>query len=357
MNVVLKHVTRLSAGFLTLLAILSIGSIAPAEEVTLRVANYGGEYQEFANRYLNARFTAETGIKIDWIVANPIDQAQKLIATKGRSAPYDVVHLDDKAQIQAIKAGVLMKLDQAIVTNLSRLYDAAKEKEGYGPAQYFLSWGLFYNEKALRDNGIPPPTSWEDLWDPKLAGKVAISDVAAPGGVDFVLKAAQLAGGNEANLTPGLDKIASLKLQSFYSSSNDLRTKLLSGSVWIAPWNNGRSWSLINSGFTGKFVYPKEGGFLHSNRIDVVAGTKYPKEAQLYVNYALDPLYQLALLYFPYGPANKSVDQVLKDYPQLAQKVPASSDLSRLSMPDWATVYDNYPGLVDSWNRLVKARK
>ena len=170
-----------------------------------------------------------------------------------------------------------------------------------------------------------------------------------------MLKAAQLAGGNETNLKPGLEKIAQLKVQSYYSSSNDIRTKLLSGDVWVAPWNNGRSWALIDSGFPGKFIYPKEGGFLHTTTADVVAGTKYPREAQLYINYTLDPLFQLATLYFPYGPVNKSLDQVLKDYPDLAKKVPTSS-LSELSVPNWNVIFANYGSLVDQWNRIVKSK-
>ena len=332
-----------------------MASLAYAEDVTLRITTNGGDFEQFETRYLADRFTAETGIKIEWVEANPPDELQKLIASRGRPVPFDVAQLDDKTQPEAIAAGTLAKIDPAIVTNLSKLYDAAKQPDGYGPARLFWSWGLLYNEKAFRENGIPAPTSWEDLWNPKLAGKIAIADITGPGGVDFVLKAAQLAGGNETNLAPGLEKIAKLKVQSFFSSSNDIRTKLLSGDVWVAPWNNGRSWALIDSGFPGKFIYPKEGGFLHTTTADVVAGTKHPREAQLFINYSLDPLFQLAILYFPYGPVNKSLDQVLSDYPDLAKKVPTSS-LAQLSVPNWKAVFSNYGALVDQWNRIVKSR-
>src|SRR5262249_31661708 len=162
-----------------------------------------------------------------------------------------------------------------------------------GPAYMFWSWGLMYNAKAFQDAGIPEPTSWADLWNPKLAGKVAIPDVSGPGGMDFIIEAARLAGSNEKNLVPGVEKIGQLKTHSLFTSSNDLRVKFLSGEVWAAPWNNGRSWDMIDSGFPGKFVYPKEGGHLHATTLDVVATTKYPKEAQMYINYALDPLAQL----------------------------------------------------------------
>jgi putative spermidine/putrescine transport system substrate-binding protein len=344
-----------TGGLAVLLLAASAKPLASAEPITLRVTTNGGDFEQFSEQYLGQRFTADTGIKIEYIAGNPPDQVQKLIASRGRPVPFDVAGLDDKTQPEAIAANTLMKLDPAEVPNLAHLYDAARQKDGYGPAMLFWSWGLIYNERAFHDAGIPPPTSWNDLWNPKLAGKVAIADIAGPGGVDFVLKAAQLAGGSETNLTPGLEKIAKLHVQSYYSSSNDIRTKLLSGDVWAAPWNNGRSWNLIDAGFPGRFIYPKEGGFLHTSTIDVVAGTKYPKEAQRYINYNLDPLYQLALLYFPYGPVTSSLDQVLKDYPELAKKVPTGS-LSELSVPDWKTVFSQYADLVDQWNRIVKMK-
>jgi putative spermidine/putrescine transport system substrate-binding protein len=326
-----------------------------ADDVTLRVTTNGGDFEQFSMRYLGERFTAETGIKIEYVAGNPPDELQKLVASRGRPVPFDIAGLDDKTQPEAIASGTLQKLDPTIVTNLAFLYDAAKQPDGYGPAELFWSWGLFYNAKALKENGIPEPTSWEDLWNPKLAGKISIADITGPGGVDFVLKAAQLAGGSETNLKPGLEKIAQLKVQSYYSSSNDIRAKLMSGDVWVAPWNNGRSWALIDSGFPGKFVYLKEGGFLHTSTVDVVAGSKHPREAQLYINYSLDPLYQLAILYFPYGPVNKSLDQVLHDYPDLAKKVP-TTHLSELSSPNWRVIFANYGTLVDQWNRIVKAK-
>jgi putative spermidine/putrescine transport system substrate-binding protein len=348
-----------ATGLSSLLALLLLAgtpsSPARAEQVTLRITTNGGDFEQFENHYLGERFTAETGIKIQWVEANPPDELQKLIASRGRPVPFDVAQLDDKTQPEAIAAGTLAKIDPAIVTNLANLYDAAKQPDGYGPARLFWSWGLIYNEKAFRENGIPAPTSWEDLWNPKLAGKIAIADITGPGGVDFVLKAAQISGGNETNLVPGLQKIAQLKVHSYYSSSNDIRTKLASGDVWVAPWNNGRSWALIDSGFPGKFIYPKEGGFLHTTTADVVAGTKYPREAQLYINYSLDPLFQLATLYFPYGPVNKSLDQVLKDYPDLAKKVP-TGNLAALSTPNWNVIFSNYAALVDQWNRIVKSK-
>ncbi len=177
-------------GFAGLVAAGSIAAAtrARAKSVTLRISTNGGDFEQFESRYLGARFTAETGIQIVHMAANPPNMVQKLIASRGRPVPCDLAGLDDKTQPEAIAAGTLEKIDPSVVTNLAFLYDSAKQPDGYGPSVLFWSWGLLYSQKAFSENGIPEPTSWSDLWNPKLAGKVAIADITGPGGVDFVLE-------------------------------------------------------------------------------------------------------------------------------------------------------------------------
>src|SRR5215469_2292327 len=159
---------------------LTIGIVAfamigtgPANAFTLRVACYGGVFTEVQAKYAGALFTARTGVKIEWINDNPTDHLAKLIASRGRAAPFDVVYYDDLVQDAAIDAKVVMKIDPAIVTNLGHLYDAARQKDGYGPGMNFYSVGLAYNTKIFRDNNITAPSSWNDMWNPKLAGHTA----------------------------------------------------------------------------------------------------------------------------------------------------------------------------------------
>src|SRR5690348_10442260 len=113
-------------------ALLVAGAAAPSfaqSSVTLRVGCYGGAFTDAA-----APFTARTGIKIEWVNGNPSDHLAKLIAARGRPAPYDVVYLDDDIESEAIAAGVLGKTGPADVANLKHLYAQAINKDGYGPA-------------------------------------------------------------------------------------------------------------------------------------------------------------------------------------------------------------------------------
>jgi putative spermidine/putrescine transport system substrate-binding protein len=327
-------------------------------DVTLRVACYGGGFTAAQKKYAADILTRRTGIKIEYIDGTARDFLAKMIASKGREAPFDVVYLEQDVQGDAIKAGALDKLDPAIVTNLQYVYDMAKNPQGYGPGMIFYSVGLAYNYEKFKEAGIPEPKSWADLWAPGLAGKVAIPDLSQIMGREFLVAATRLKGGDEHSLKDiekGIEYIGELQPHSFYTSSATLSAQFEAGEVWAAPWINGRSWALIDKGLPMRFIMPTEGGYGNINTIDMVAGTPHPKEAQLYINQVLDPLAQLGQANeTPYGPTNKLLAPVLAAYPDFSKKFPSSpKDLEQLHLVDWGAFKQIYPQVVDLWNRKV----
>lgn len=345
---------RVSFLFASMTVMLGIGS-AQAQTDTLKVAGYFGSFRAAQQKYVADRFTAKTGVKIEWVDGSPTDHLQKMIASRGRAAPFDVVYLDDTVQPQAVALNTVIKLDEVGVPNLKFVHERAKEKDGYGPAIFFWSWGMLYNVEAFQKAGIPEPTSWNDLWDPRLDGKVALPDITGPGGRDLVMKATELAGGGADDFEAGLKKVSEIKPLSYFPSTVDLRAKLLAGEAWVAPFNNGQSNLLIDQGYPGKFIYPKEGGYLHLATIDVVAGTENEALAKEFINFALDPVGQIGSAFdVPYGPVNVTLEDVLKGYPELAKKFPSTeADFASLKTADWGQISKQWSQVVDLWNRTV----
>src|SRR5262245_40368119 len=114
--------------FLPVVSLLLLGLSAGAQQQsgqTLRIANYGGSFTAAQRKYTADLYTKRTGVGVQYIDANPMDHLSKMIASRGRELPYDVVYLDDDVQVQAIKAGVLQKLDKSQVPNLKFIYDEA----------------------------------------------------------------------------------------------------------------------------------------------------------------------------------------------------------------------------------------
>jgi putative spermidine/putrescine transport system substrate-binding protein len=350
---------RLFAALLvTVMGIFSVCQTGPAsadDKVTLRVACYGGAFTATQLKYAGSIFTLRTGIDIQWIDGNPTDHLAKMLASRGRAAPFDVVYLDEYVQESAIAAKTVMKLDPSIVTNLKYLYDKAKNPDGYGPAINFWSVGLAYNTDLFEKNGISAPTSWADLWNPKLAGKIALPDITQSSAKDLIIATARLNGGDEKNADMAFKKLAEIQPLYYYRSSADLESKMTSGDAWITVWNNARPANLIDKGVPLKFIYPKEGGFGHESTIDVVAGTPHPKEAMMFVNQVLDPLAQLGQANeVPYGPVNKLIAPILAEYPKLASRFPSSpEDLAKLYIANPKDVNAQYAKWVDEWNHTV----
>jgi putative spermidine/putrescine transport system substrate-binding protein len=343
-------------GFIGLFAMVCWGSEAWAQgQIVLKAANYGGQFTASQNKYAAEVFTNRTKIKIQWIDGNPKDHLAKMIASKGREAPFDIVYLDDNVQADAMKLELIEHLDPNIVTNLKFIYPEAIQFKGYGPGMIFYSVGLSFNSKKFKELGLEEPTSWKDLWNPKLAGHVAVPHISTIAGQDFLIACALINGGTEKTIDKGFEMLAKLKVLYFFTSSADLRTKFLSGDTWAAPWYNGRAWGVIDEGFPMKFIHPKEKGFAHTTTIDVVKGTKFPKEAQMFLNTVLDPLAQLGQANeIPYGPTNRLLAPVLKEYPELAKKFPSSvADLKGLYVPDWNYVNGQYQEWVETWNKKI----
>jgi len=352
---------RVLAGLTAMSVALLFGAgaaLAQKSDVTLRIGCYGGIFTEVQKKFVADLFTERTGVKVEFIDASPKTHLAKMIAGKGRVAPYDVVYLDEDVQVEAIDAGVVAKLDPAIVTNLEHVYPKARNKEGYGPGVVFASIGIAYNIEKFKEAGIPAPQSWADLWNPKLAGHVSVPSIDNVMGRVFIVAAAKLAGGNDASLEKGIEKIATLKAHSYYISSTDLQAKFGSGDVWAAPWINGRAWGMAVRGAPINFVMPKEGGYADFGTLDVVAGTKHKAEAEAYVNFMLDPLPQLAQAYeLTYGPANDVLAPVLKAYPKLSRMFPSSpEDLEHLNQIDWRKFSPQYPKLLQDWNRRILSK-
>jgi putative spermidine/putrescine transport system substrate-binding protein len=183
-----------------------------AQEVTLRVASYDGAFTEIHRRCVADLLAAKSNIQTRWIDANPMDHLSKILAAKDISEPpYDIFYLDEGPFAQGVEAGLFLRLDPAIVTNLDKIYSVARRSDDHGVTTNVGTIGIAFNEKILKEKAIPEPRAWSDLWNQQLAGHVAIPDVTTSGGMNTVNVAAWLTGGDERNVRDAFKKLAEIK--------------------------------------------------------------------------------------------------------------------------------------------------
>jgi putative spermidine/putrescine transport system substrate-binding protein len=344
------------------LVVAAFGGARAADfrNVTLRVAHFGGTYMRDQQLFVGRIFEQQTGAKVEWVEGNPPDHLAKIIAQRGMAPPFDVVYLESYQQAQAIDQGLLERIDPANVPNLKELYPQATVTPGYGPGVIIYSMGLIYNQKEFKRLGLPTPTSWKVLWDPKLAGRVGTQDINAVAGQHLLVAAALLNGGDETKVDPGIEALSKIKFHSFSSSAADLQTKITNGDVWAAIIINGRAWNIIDQRAPVGFVLPDNGngtaGFGAVTTVDVVKGSSNKAAAEVFINTVLSAGAQLGQsMSTPYAPSVRTLERVLSLHPDVQKRFPSAAELAKLYWVKWTkSVRDAYPQWADQWNRRVK---
>ncbi|WP_171916167.1 ABC transporter substrate-binding protein [Paraburkholderia xenovorans] len=351
---------RLPAVFAALLSFVSLASVAHADDTTpkdvvLRVSSWGGKSTQTQIKYAGDIFTNKTGVKVQFIDGASIDHVAKLVAAHGHNVPYDVVLLDGDVRAQAIKAGVLQKFDPAQVPNAKYALDGARNAQGYGPDFDFVSVALVYNADRFREANIPAPTSWKDLWDPRLAGHVALPTLQNAAGRALLIETSRLNGGDESNLDKAVAELGKIHARTYWSTSQQAEQLIKSGDIWITAIADGRAYALQDVYQPARAVRAKEGSIAFPSTADIVKGTPHPELAEQFLNEIYGALYQLGnATDFYYGPTNRLLEPVIAaDAPLAAKVIYTPQQAATLYHPDWNKYWAAHERAQDLWNRTL----
>jgi putative spermidine/putrescine transport system substrate-binding protein len=169
------------------------------------------------------------------------------------------------------------------------IYDGFKRPDNKGIGWGMSAIGLIYNKNMVKD----PPTSWLDLLDPKYRGKVVTFDY---GFNLMLLPLAYALGGSAKNDEEAWKRISaaakSKQFLAFGGSNEDVKTPIVRGDAWIAPWfsSQQRVWEKEEGAPVG-YVVPKEGQEAFPLYFQIVKGST-PKQidvASEILNQYLDP--------------------------------------------------------------------
>ncbi|MCL8486188.1 MULTISPECIES: ABC transporter substrate-binding protein [Bradyrhizobium] len=342
----MKHLNVLT---MVSLAVLASASQAWAQQKTLYVAGYGGSFEKTIRDEVIPPFEQANGVKVEYVAGNSTDTLAKLQAQKGNQQ-IDVAILDDGPMYQAIQLGFCDK-----VTGLpGDLLDIAHFKDDRAVAIGLVATGLMYNKKVFTEKGWAPPTSWNDLKDPKYKQQLVIPPINNTYGLNALLMLAKMNGGSETNVEPGF-KIFKNDINPnvlAYEPSPGKMTELFqSGQAVIAVWGSGRVQSFANTGFPVDFVYPKEGAVSLLTTACPIAKTSTSPLASSFIKLLLDPKIQLTMLKeYGYGPVVKSV--VVPD--GVGAMAPIGERATKVYAPDWTVVNEKREEWTKRWNREVE---
>jgi len=322
------------------------------------LAGYGGTYEQFTRNLIIPAFEKATGIKVKLVVGTALSNYSKVVALRN-NPEIDVYWSNELTHAAGKQQGLYDKLDPRVVTNLADVYSTSLDADGIGVGSHVQVTGFQYNPVKFKEAGIPPPSSWNDLADPRLKGKVALYSFGVAFSQDLIVLLTKVGGGTEKDVRPGIEKLKALRasgnLATFATSPAELDNMLIQGQAWITVNGGPRAYILKDRGAPIDFAVPKEGGGFFTNYFDVVKGAPHPKAAQLLVNFLISPEVQLIIAKDVLAaPVNRkvTVPESLKD------KIPMGEEqLAKLIRIDRAEMNRQLDNWAEMWNREVEGKK
>ncbi len=221
------------------------------------------------------------------------------------------------------------------------------------PTRIYMPFGLCYNAEEVDT----PPTSYEDLWDPKYKGRIAYPDWTWMGET-FFWYTNQLFGGTTDDLDPGITKLREL----VHDQEAKLIRKTDQGIQWfedrdivMAPFWLGRTNQMIGRGHPMEWIAPQGWCSLVGDWY-ILKTSPVVDLAQDFINASLAPEAEVIFAKVSgYPPASKKAADLLKqEDPELAARtlVPEEA-FKRLGQIDFVEAINNADKALDRWNKEV----
>ena len=347
---------RVALGMLAGALALAVTGCAPptpgGATDTLVVAGYGGSFETAFRESIIPGFEQTCGCTVTYIPGSSTDSIAKLKAQQA-SPQIDVALLDDGPQAQARDAGLVAPLDTAVVP-VDKVVDIGRLPGDVGVGFGLTATGIAYNPTWFAEHGVPAPTTWSDLADPRLQGALVLPSITNTYGLGLLIGMASQNGGSEQNIEPGFTAVQQIARNAVtFDTTADVSNYFLQGQAAASVWGVSRVSSLAEKDFPVQFVYPEGGAMALVTTANVVAGAPHAELAQKFVAHLLDPAVQAELARATYnGPV---IPGVTLD-PELEAKVLGADEVDQLRKLDWATINRARAAWTERWNREVETR-
>lgn len=298
---------RLISLFLLASLLLSALSLAgcgnkggvPSTGVTINVYNWG-EYisdgQE-GSMDVNAEFEKRTGIKVNYTTYENNESLYAKLSSG--AADYDIIIPSDYMVGKMIAEDMLAKLNFDNIPNYQYIDEEFKGLE-YDPNNEYsvpYTWGtvgIFYNKAVVAQEDIDRQ-SWDILWNEKYAGEILMFDNPR----DAFAIALKRLGYSMNSTDPQEIAAAAAELQKQKPLvqayvMDQIFDKMANNEAVVAPYYSGDAIILLEENPDLGYFVPKEGTNRFVDAICIPKNAPHQKEAELYINFLLDPEVALA---------------------------------------------------------------
>ncbi|MEK8052804.1 ABC transporter substrate-binding protein [Ideonella sp. DXS22W] len=326
---------------------------AGAQTKTLYIGMNGGTMEKAYTQYVFPAFEKLHNVKVVVVPGTSSDILAKAQANKDRPQMH-VMFLDDGVMMRAIGMGLCQK--QKPSEALKSLYPAARFKDDMASGVSLGMTGLAYNKKMYDEKKWAPPTSWMDLADPKLKGKVVFQSLSSSTfGLHGFLMFNRIQGGNDQNVEPGFKAWASKigpNVLEYIPSSAKISEMVQTGEAALFPLTPTGVAALKAKGIPVEYAQPKEGSVVLVVGQCLIANNSEPELAQKLTEFLLSPQAQANVLQFGAQIPTNPKAPVVGD--GVAQVAAINQWMKNAVTVDWDSINANRPTWNARWNKTVE---
>jgi putative spermidine/putrescine transport system substrate-binding protein len=215
--------------------------VAPAQAAEkLVVSVWGGSWKDMVANIVATKFTAETGVEVEFVTGGSIDRLNKAKLAKG-SPESDVTLTTSHVGWLYATDGLFETLDLKKLPNAANLVDEARISPFH-----IGTWAYVYTI-GYRPDLVSGLTfeSWSDLWKPEMKGKLSAPDFDPS---HVIAIAALLAGADAGNWEKGQAKLIALKpnFKAFYTNDAQSQQLIANGETPVQIMLSMNSHYIIN---------------------------------------------------------------------------------------------------------------
>lgn len=291
-----------------------------------------------------AAFTQKTGIRANFVRLSSGETVARLEA--GRASPeFDIWHGGPAdGYVVAADQGLLQPY---VSPEASQIRSAWRAADGSWTGVYVGVLGFCSNRKVLARKGLPAPTSWVDLLNPRYAGNIAVAHPATSGtGYTVLWTQVTLAGGDQ-NKALSYETALRRNVLGFTKSGIGPVAQLGRGEVATGLVFSHDCVAAHEEGYSDlEVTFPREGTGYEVGGVAVIKGARNLAGAKAYVDWALSPGAQQV------GPTVKSYQVPTNPMAKISEK---ASRLDRLHLInyDFAAAGEAKPELVQRFDAEV----
>src|SRR5882672_955133 len=270
-------------GPLGLLATLFLAPMPATAQDKLVVSVWGGSWRDMVAEIIGKRFTAETGIPVEYITGGTIDRLNKEKLAKG-NPESDITFTTSHVGWLYANDGLYEQLDLSKVPNAKNLVEQAKISP-YHIGTWAYVYTIGYRPDLLKGVAFE---SWADLWKPEMKGKLAAPDFDPS---HLITVAAILSGGDAATWEKGQAKLKELKpsFKAFYTNDANSQQLIANGETPVQVILSMNAHYMAGEGVSIQLAMPKEGAVLGIDTIAIMKGSKKAELAYKFINALYDP--------------------------------------------------------------------